>query len=221
MPGWWVWVLATVGVAAVLAMVVWRLLRVRRTRQLRDRFGPEYDRAAERAGSRSEAEAELAGRERRRSRLEIRPLSEAARSRFLEDWRSVQARFVDDPRAAATQADSLIQALMAERGYPVEGFEQRAADVSVDHPTVVENYRRGHRLARASDTSEDGSTESLRQAMRHYRALFDELLDADANADADAPLARDHSLDQRVAAGERRGRTDSARPETAEGRVPR
>src|SRR5207248_10150689 len=129
-------------------------------------------------------------REERRRRLEIRPLSQAARERYSEAWRVTQAQFVDDPRGAVATADSLIQSVMAERGYPVEDFEQRATDVSVDHPQVVENYRQGHRLAKASADG-NGSTESLRQAMRHYRALFDELVEPDA----DQPLKRDRSED--------------------------
>jgi hypothetical protein len=101
----------------------------------------------------------------------------------LESWRIVQAEFVDDPRTAVARADSLIQSVMAERGYPVEDFEQRAADVSVDHPQVVENYRQGHRLAQASADGDD-STETLRQAMRHYRALFDDLVEPDVDQKA-------------------------------------
>jgi hypothetical protein len=179
MPAW-VWVLIAVAVVAVLALVVWQALTKRRTSRLQGRFGPEYDRTIGEADSKREAEAELAAREERRRELEIRPLSEAARERYLQNWQAVQAQFVDAPRAAVASADSLIQSVMAERGYPVEDFEQRAADVSVDHPHVVENYRQGHRLAQASASGED-STEDLRQAMRHYRALFDELVEPDAD----------------------------------------
>ena len=174
MPGW-VWVLIAIVVVAVLGLVVWQALARRRTEKLRDRFGPEYDRAIGAADSRRAAESDLAAREERRDRLEIRPLSQAARDRYVQSWQAVQAQFVDSPSAAVASADSLIESVMAERGYPVEDFEQRAADVSVDHPQVVENYRRGHRLAEDSANG-DGSTESLRQAMRHYRSLFDDLL---------------------------------------------
>jgi hypothetical protein len=185
MPGW-VWVLIAIVVVVVLGLVVWQALARRRTEKLRDRFGPEYDRAIGAADSRRAAESDLAAREERRDRLEIRPLSQAARDRYLQSWQAVQAQFVDSPSAAVASADSLIESVMAERGYPVEDFEQRAADISVDHPQVVENYRRGHRLAEDSANG-DGSTESLRQAMRHYRSLFEELVESDA----DQPLQRE------------------------------
>jgi cytoskeletal protein RodZ len=189
MPGW-VWVLIAIAVVVVLGVVVWQALARRRTERLRDRFGPEYDRTIGSAENRREAESDLAAREERRDRLEIRPLSQAARDRYVQSWQAVQAQFVDDPSVAVASADSLIESVMAERGYPVEDFEQRAADVSVDHPQVVENYRDGHRLAEESANG-DGSTESLRQAMRHYRALFEELVEADA----DQPLQREQSED--------------------------
>ena len=175
MPSW-VWVLIAIAVVAVLAVVVWQALARRRTGRLQQQFGPEYDRTLDTTDSKRDAEAELQAREERRQQLEIRPLSQAARDRYLQSWQSVQARFVDDPGGAVASADSLIQSVMAERGYPVEDFDQRAADVSVDHPQVVENYRHGHRLAQASADGSD-STEDLRQAMRHYRALFDELVE--------------------------------------------
>jgi hypothetical protein len=160
---------------------VWQGLRARRTHALQQRFGPEYDRTLDRADDRSEAEAELEGRARRRDELDVQPLSHAARERYLAEWRRVQARFVDDPAGAVSQSDALIQSVMRERGYPVEDFDQRAADVSVDHPNVIENYRAGHRLAGSSDT------EDQRQAMVHHRALFEELVEETA----DRPLSRD------------------------------
>jgi hypothetical protein len=193
MPGW-VWVLIAIGVVVVLGVVVWQAMNRRRTEKLRERFGPEYDRAIGTSDSRRTAESDLAAREERRDRLEIRPLSQAARDRYLRSWQAVQVQFVDSPSAAVASADSLIESVMVERGYPVEDFEQRAADVSVDHPEVVENYRHGHRLADES-ASGDGSTESLRQAMRHYRALFEELVEPDA----DQPLQRDRPGEVRSA----------------------
>jgi hypothetical protein len=193
MPAW-VWVLVAVGVVVVLGGVTWNALAHRRTSRLQDRFGPEYDRMVGTAENKREAETDLAARQERRAQLDIRPLSQAARARYIENWQVVQAQFVDDPSVAVASADSLIQSVMSERGYPVEDFEQRAADVSVDHPQVVENYRDGHRLAEAS-AGGTGSTESLRQAMRHYRVLFEELVEADA----DQPLRRERLDDLPVA----------------------
>jgi ABC-type nickel/cobalt efflux system permease component RcnA len=187
----WGWVVVVVAVVLVAALVVWRTVERRRTARLQEHFGPEYARTIDTAETRREAEAELQAREERRKGLEIRPLSRAARVRFSESWQLVQSQFVDDPRLAVTGADSLIQSVMAERGYPVGDFEQRAADVSVDHPEVVENYREGHRLAHASASGGD-STEDLRQAMRHYRALFEDLV----TNDIDEPIARDRDGDQ-------------------------
>jgi hypothetical protein len=187
MPGW-AWALIAAGAIVVLALVVWQSLNARRTRTLQHRFGSEYDRTLDGSGSRSDAEAELAARAERRDALEIRPLPAAAREHYVTEWRRVQARFVDDPDGAVGEADVLIQAVMSDRGYPMDDFEQRAADVSVDHPDVVENYRQGHRLVRTRATG-DGTTEDLRQAMQHYRALFDDLVEDTA----DAPLERDRT----------------------------
>jgi hypothetical protein len=185
MPAWG-WVLIAIAVVTVLALVVWQALAKRRTGRLQQQFGPEYNRTLDKADSKREAEAELQAREERRQQLEIRPLSSAARDRYLYDWQTTQTQFVDDPRGAVAGADRLIRSVMAERGYPVEDFAQRAADISVDHPQVVEHYRAGHRLARASANGND-STEDLRQAMRHYRTLFDELVEPAG----DAPMSRD------------------------------
>lgn len=179
MPGWG-WALIVVGVIIVVALVAWRAMSAKKTRTLQQRFGPEYDRTVERADGRRDAEADLAARAKRRDELDLRPLPTASRDRYVEEWQHVQARFVNDPRGAVQQADTLIQSVMRERGYPVDDFEQRAADISVDHPHVVENYREGHRLA-------SGDTEEQRQAMVHYRALFDELVEDTA----DRPLSRD------------------------------
>ena len=184
MPGW-AWVLVAVAAVIVVALVVWQALKTRRTRTLQDRFGPEYDRTLERADGKREAEADLSARVERRNELDIRPLTSAARERYLEEWTAVQARFVDGPRLAVQEADALIQRVMRERGYPVDDFEQRAADISVDHPTVVENYRAGHGLAGSDDTEEQ------RQAMVHYRGLFDELVEDSS----DRPLTRDPAPD--------------------------
>ena len=186
MPGWG-WALVAVVAIIVVALVVWQALKAKKTRTLQDRFGPEYDRTVDRADDRREAEADLAARAKRRDELDIRPLPTASRDRYLEEWQRVQARFVDDPSGAVQEADTLIQSVMRERGYPVDDFEQRAADISVDHPQVVENYRNGHRLA-------SGDTEEQRQAMVHYRALFDELVEDTSDRQLsrdDAPAAPD------------------------------
>jgi hypothetical protein len=171
----WAWILVVLAAAVVASVAVWLLMSRRRSMHLRERFGPEYNRVASSAETRREAEAELARREERRDTFEIRPLSDAARADYVDQWRMIQAEFVDEPSRAVARADSLLQQVMADRGYPVEKFDQRAADLSVDHPKVVENYREGHRLA--TKTEGNGSaTEELRQAMRHYRALFEELV---------------------------------------------
>jgi len=192
MPAW-AWVLIVVAALAILAVVTVKALRDHRSKTLRERFGPEYDRTLESGESKRDAEAELAARAERRDKLEIRPLPSAARDRYLDEWQSVQARFVDDPEGAVRDADMLIQSVMRDRGYPMDDFEQRAADVSVDHPHVVENYRQGHKLARASALGE-GTTEDLRQAMQHYRSLFDELVEQTS----DAPLSRDDTAAERM-----------------------
>ena len=181
----WAWVL--IGLVLV-GVVIWLAMRERRSRTLRERFGPEYQRTLESTDSKRDAEAELSARAKRRDDLDIRPLPTAARQRYLDEWQQVQGRFVDDPEGAVRDADMLIQSAMRDRGYPVDDFEQRSADVSVDHPRVVENYREGHRLADASARG-DGSTEDLRQAMRHYRTLFEELVEGTD----EAPLTRDDS----------------------------
>ena len=189
MPGW-VWILIAVGAALVLGVAAWQVAAKRRTARLRGRFGPEYDRAVDRSGgSRGDAESELAERERRREELQIRPLSRASRERYGESWRDVQAEFVDDPEGAIQRADSLVMSAMSERGYPTDDFEQRAADVSVDHPDVVENYRAAHAIARSNARGE-ANTEELRQAMRHYRTLFEELLATDDEQTTTQPRER-------------------------------
>ena len=150
--------------------------RRRRSRQLQEGFGPEYDRVVEESGDRREAERELLDRKERIEELDVRPLPEELRTRYAEEWRLVQARFVDEPVSAVHEADALVQRVMADRGYPVaDDFERRAADMSVDHPDVVENFREGHRLV-AENRDGDGDTEALRRAMVHFRSLFDELL---------------------------------------------
>ena len=183
MPVWgWIIIVAVVAIA-IVALIARQISASGRSSRLRDRFGPEYDRVAGATGSKSDAESELEEREERRDRLGIKTLPEPSRERYREWWRTVQAQFVDDPRGAIRAADELIQSVMVERGYPVEDFEQRAADLSVDHPELVQNYRTGHHLA---ETSRDNgaSTEDLRQAMTHYKALFAELVEPTERARA-------------------------------------
>lgn len=169
-------VLVVVVAVIVVAAIVLLTLRKRRSANLRERFGPEYDRVLQREGDPRKAEGVLEFREKRREKFKIRPLSHADRTSFATRWNEVQARFVDDPRGAVTVADSLVTDVMQARGYPIGEFEQRAADISVDHPVVVENYRSAHTIA-TRHSSGQASTEDLRQAMVHYRTLFQELLD--------------------------------------------
>jgi hypothetical protein len=164
-----------VGVVIATIALVWMAVRNSRTKQLKSRFGPEYRRVARAEGGAAEAESILLAREKRVKKLDIKPLTEAQRNEFADIWEHAQAEFVDDPVAAVTHADVLVQEVMSVRGYPVADFEQRVADVSVDHPAVVQNYRLAHEIAEHND-NEDVGMEKLREAMLHYRALFADLL---------------------------------------------
>jgi hypothetical protein len=164
------------AVIVVAGIAAWLFLRKRRTERLRTQFGgAEYARAVEEGGSRRHAEAGLKERTERVESLNIRPLAPGDRARFVESWRRIQARFVDGPGGAVTEADQLLGDVMSTRGYPVSDFEQRAADISVDHPLVLENYRTAHEIA-VRQTQGQANTEDLRQAMIHYRTLFEELV---------------------------------------------
>jgi hypothetical protein len=171
----WVWLIVAVVVVLALAAIVWRTMSKRRTGQLKDAFGPEYDRSKTEAGSRRKAESELAARQTRREGLDIRPLAPEARDRYSDSWQQVQSHFVDEPGVAVTEADRLVSAVMRDRGYPMDDFGQQSADISVDLPHVVDNYRAAHAISMANDHGK-ASTEDLRQAFVHYRSLFDELL---------------------------------------------
>jgi hypothetical protein len=164
-------------VILVIAVLVWTYVQKRRstTTSLRQKFGPEYERAVHQQGSERKAEAKLADRQERVEKLNIRDLDPMERERFSKQWESVQSRFVDSPRGAVAEADDLVSSLMKTRGYPVSDFDQRAADISVDHPRVVENYRSAHDIALRVGKN-GASTEDLRAAMIHYRSLFDELV---------------------------------------------
>ena len=173
----WVWVLiAVIAIVVIAALATWVVSRWRRRRALQSRFGPEYDRRLEDAKSRREAEGDLAERAKRRDELELRPLSQAARDRYTDQWNELQARFVDVPQAAVVEADELITQVMRDRGYPVEDFDNQSALISVDHPDIVQNYRVGHDV-REKTTDGGATTEDLRQGVIAYRALFAELVD--------------------------------------------
>ena len=166
------------AVAMILIVAVLALLYVRKRRstsaELRRKFGPEYDRAVRVHGTERKAEAKLEDREKRVEKLTLRDLDSMERERFTKQWESVQSRFIDSPKGAVAEADDLVSSLMKVRGYPVSDFDQRAADISIDHPRVVENYRSAHEIALR--VGKDGSTtEELRTAMIHYRSLFEEL----------------------------------------------
>jgi hypothetical protein len=164
-----------IPIALIVALVVVALSLLTRRRSLRERFGPEYERTVEGADSQFAAERELSERARRHDQLDIKPLPASARDRFAQDWDGVQREFVDRPEDAVHDADRLVTSLMHERGYPTEGFEQQMKDLSVEHGSTLEHYRAAHEVETLS-THKQATTEQLRGAMVHYRALFDELL---------------------------------------------
>ena len=167
-------VLGVIVLAVLIAAIFF--MRTRRSKDLRSKFGPEYERAVEETGAKRKAEVELAEREKRVKEFDIHPLPQQEIDGFVRSWRGVQARFVDDPKTSIARADDLIGELMAARGYPVSDFEQRAADLSVDHGPLVHNYRIAHEVAVRHGRGE-ATTEDLRQAMIHYRELFEDLID--------------------------------------------
>lgn len=171
-------------VVAALIIIGFVLMQRRRTEQLRSQFGAEYDRTLKDSGDRRKAESELAERQKRVEKMDIKPLSPGQRQQFTGEWKRVQAEFVDKPDGAIRDADILIQEVMTTRGYPVKNFDQVAADVSVDHPDVVQNFRKAHDIALRHEHGE-GDTEDLRKAMIHYRELFAELV-TDDGGEADS-----------------------------------
>ena len=188
MPAWsWVVIAAAVVIAVALLVVVTRSLnRRKRTERLKKHFGPEYERAVGEAGDQGAAEKELVGRERKRQKLDIVALSPESRAKYAEHWHTVQTAFVDDPSRAVGDADRLVTQVMRERGYPIDDFDQRAADISVDHPNVVEHYRAAHVIHLAQEQSDIG-TEAQREAFVHYRALFEKLLEKDVETNRQTP----------------------------------
>jgi hypothetical protein len=167
--------LSVVGLIIIVGIVAYVINRRQTTAALRKRFGSEYDLAVRQHGSEHKAEAKLADRETRVEHLKIRDLAPTERERFLADWHTVQSRFVDHPKGAVTEAEELVSSLLEARGYPIATFDQRAADISVDHPLLMEYYRSAHAIA-VRPLGPDATTEELRTAMIHYRTIFDELV---------------------------------------------
>jgi hypothetical protein len=180
MPAWsWIVIAAAVVIVVAMAVIVARSVnRRKRSERLKNHFGPEYERAVGEAGDQRAGEKELVARERKRQKLDIVALAPEAHAKYAEHWRTVQTAFVDNPSKAVGDADRLVTQVMRERGYPVDDFDQRAADISVDHPNVVEHYRAAHTLHMAQERGDIG-TEAQREAFVHYRALFEKLLATD------------------------------------------
>ncbi len=189
----WAWILIAVAIVVVAAVLVAMAMRQRRTTNLRQRFGPEYDRTVQERDDRRAAEADLRDRQKQRDRLDIKPLAEPTRARFAAEWREIQERFVDQPSNAVVAADGLVYRVMAERGYPMDNFEAQSKLISVDHPAVVENYRFAHGVCERAQ-SQQATTEDLRGALLRYRSLFDELLQSDDADRSDGGGAR-HAVD--------------------------
>lgn len=200
-------VLVVVVVLVVIALVLLLTvgMRGRRSQQLRDRFGPEYDRTMERTGDRKETERELEERVRRHDELPIRDLEPAARQRYADEWLAVQSRFVDDPRGAVTAADELLTRVMRDRGYPAESFEQQIADVSVDHPGGADAYRRAREVL--ANARGQVATDDLRQGMVLYRELFVELVGDVGPERPDAATERQEAAAEQRATGTNREMT--------------
>ena len=173
-----VWVVIAVLVLVAAIVVGWSLSRRRRSTRLQEHFGPEYERTVGELGEQRAAEAELVAREKKRKKLDIVDLTPEAQAEHAATWQQVQAEFVDAPSDAVGRAERLVTRVMRERGYPIDDFDQRAADISVDHPDIVENYRNAHSIYQSQHNGEI-ETEAARQAFVHYRALFDRLLGSD------------------------------------------
>jgi hypothetical protein len=171
-------ILAAALVVAVIAVIAWLFIRQRRSKRLQVRFGPEYGRTVKELGGRTKAESDLKERENRVARLNIAPLASAESVRFTQAWNNLQSRFVDNPRGAVAEADHLVTELMQKRGYPMGDFERRADDISVEYPGIVAAYRAAHVIAER-DKRGEADTEELRQAVVHYRTLFDKLLEVE------------------------------------------
>jgi CcmD family protein len=176
----WVWILIAVMAIVVIAIVAYLFAMQRRRKELRREFGPEYQRAVDKSGDVRRGESDLMARRDRRRELDIRELRPESRDNYRRSWEQIQARFVDDPAGVLGQADGLIIAVMGERGYPMDDFDQRADDISVDHPDVVQHYRAGHAVSDKVGRGQQVSTEDLRKAFVHYRALFGVLVEPES-----------------------------------------
>ena len=186
------WVILAIVVGVVIfGAVALAGSRSRRSSGLRDRFGPEYDRTVDQAGSRRDAERDLREREERHADLELTPLSESGRDRYVEEWGRAERRFVDDPELAAREADSIVRRVLGDRGYPTDDFDTQSSAFSVEHPTTVQRYRHGHDMVHDTDATPEERTENLRQAMIDFRAVFDEQVEPAHDADARDPEIAD------------------------------
>jgi len=187
-PTSWI-VFGTILVVALLVAAAWVLSqRKKRSARLQQRFGPEYSRTVDEFGGRAKAESELKAREKRVEHLSITTLAPSEAARFSQAWNALQGRFVDNPKGVVAQADQLVRELMLARGYPMGDFERRSADISVDHPAVVETYRAAQAIA-VRDQRGEANTEELRKAVVHFRALFDELLEVRETKQEDSSIA--------------------------------
>jgi len=187
-PTSWI-VFGTILVVALLVAAAWVLSqRKKRSLKLQQRFGPEYSRTVDEFGGRAKAESELKAREKRVEHLSITPLAPSEAARFSQAWNALQGRFVDNPKGVVAQADQLVRELMLARGYPMGDFERRSADISVDHPAVVETYRAAQAIA-VRDQRGEANTEELRKAVVHFHALFDELLEVRETKQEDSSIA--------------------------------
>ncbi|MFC7676830.1 hypothetical protein ACFQWH_27370 [Mycolicibacterium sp. GCM10028919] len=184
MPSW-MWIVVAAAVVIFVAAIIIASKRGRDTDRLKNRFGPEYERTVSEVGDEKAAEKELLARERKRDELDIRPLAPAVLDGYVTRWRAVQTAFVDHPSSAVGEADLLVTEVMRDRGYPVDDFDRQAADISVDHPTVVANYRAAHDIHLAQQKGDVG-TEQQRQAFVHYRALFTKLLEVENDKSQEA-----------------------------------
>jgi hypothetical protein len=207
----WIWIAVGVLALIVVAALMARSARKARSAQLRDKFGAEYDHVVQEKGKRKRAEQELLARVDEVKKYEIRPFTVAERDRFRRDWALIEQRFIERPTTAVVEADELVADMMRVRGYPMGDFEKHAANLSVTHPRVIEHYRAGHRVI--GGTPGQSSTEDLRQAMLHYRSLFDELI-REVRDDVSGDLPRANEVSRTSSRPERRIAPDDDRPGT-------